>query len=321
MSTKTKSDIDIEQYLANKKKLIDGHIKKLFSSNNYIKPERLWNAVRYSVLNGGKRIRGVLCLAAFESTNKIKSENNLYIEDCLTTICSIELIHSMSLIHDDLPSMDNDDLRRGKPSCHKAFDEATAILAGDAMLSLAFELIIENTNKISNIQKLKIINILSKAFSHGLVPGQILDLAYSDKKCGLKEIEDISKLKTAALIKASVLCGGIIGLDLSSISGEDKLHTNRRILDSLENYGTKIGIAFQIIDDILDITSDTKTLGKTSGKDEKQNKSTYPLIIGIDESKKMAEKLINEAILELKDLQTENKLLSSLARFIINRIN
>ncbi len=320
MTAKTEFNIDIEQYLADKKNLIDSHIKKLFSGSNYIKPERLWDAVRYSILDGGKRIRGVLCLAAFESTIKTNSESSLYTEDCLTTICSIELIHSMSLIHDDLPSMDNDDLRRGKPSCHKAFDEATAILAGDAMLSLAFELIIENTNKISNIQKLKIINILSQAFSHGLVPGQILDLAYSDKKCGLKEIEDISKLKTAELIKASVLCGGIIGLNLSSVSAKDELHT-KRILESLESYGTKIGIAFQIIDDILDITSDTKTLGKTSGKDEKQNKSTYPLIIGIDESKKMAEKLISEAISELKNLQIEDKLLSSLARFIINRIN
>lgn len=318
MSTKTKSNIDIEQYLSNKKDLIDNHIKKLFESNqNFTYPETLWNAVKYSILNGGKRIRGILCLATFESIKNTSLENSSFFEDCLTTCCSIEFIHSMSLVHDDLPSMDNDDLRRGKPSCHKAFSESTAILAGDAMLSLAFQLITENTYKILPVQKLKLIGTLTKAFSYGLVPGQILDLSYNEKKCDLKIIEEIARLKTSELIKASVLCGGIIGLGLNDTLTQE----NTNILRRIENYGTKVGIAFQIIDDILDVTGDTKTLGKTSGKDEKQKKPTYSLILGIENSKKLAENLMSEALHELNGLPIESSLLTSLAKHIVNRIN
>lgn len=312
MTTKTELNIDIEYYLNKQKNLIDNHIRKLFeASKNYLEPKELWDAVRYSVLSGGKRIRGVICLATFESIKENSTDDQDFFEDCLTVACSIELIHSMSLIHDDLPSMDNDDLRRGKPSCHKAFSEATAILAGDAMLSLAFLLITENTKKISQYKKLKIISILSNAFCFGLVPGQILDLSLSKKNCELKEIEDISKLKTAMLIQASVICGAIIA----------NLNDNEKVLEGLGRFGLKAGIAFQIIDDILDVTGDTKTLGKTSGKDREQNKPTYPLIIGIESSKKMTNDLILEAKSELNQIQMESPLLPLLADYIINRIH
>lgn len=308
MLTQTESNIDIENYLNKQKSLIDNHLKNIFEKDNlYTQPKELWNALRYSLLNGGKRIRGILCLATNESLN------NKYIDDCLTVACAIELIHAMSLIHDDLPSMDNDDLRRGKPSCHKAFSESTAILAGDAMLSLAFYLITENTKEISSIQKLEIIKALSNSFSFGLVPGQILDLAESGKSiqsCDLNTLKNISKLKTAELIKTSVICGGIISLNTEDLR-----------INHLSAFGEKIGIAFQVVDDILDVTSDTKTLGKTSRKDEKQKKMTYPVLLGIEKSKQMAQELVTASKSELEKIPLKSRLLHSLANYIINRIN
>lgn len=312
MSTKIEFDIDIQSYLYNKKSLIDNHLKKIFEeSNDYKDPIELWDAVRYSLLDGGKRIRGILCLAAYESLLQ-ENDPDLF-GDCLTIACSIEIIHAMSLIHDDLPSMDNDDLRRGKPSCHKAFGEATAILAGDGMLSLAFELITEHTKKISETQKLEIISTLAKSFTKGLVPGQMLDLSLAGKSCDLKTIEKISRLKTAELIRASIICGSVIVLE----DNPEK----EKITKNLTDFGLKTGTAFQIIDDVLDKTSDTKTLGKTSHKDEKQKKLTYPLVIGIENSKNMARELIEEAKLKLKDIPIKVSLLSNLADYIINRIN
>lgn len=309
-------DIDVRNYLNDQKLLIDNHLTKLLTEDKnftqFTQTESLWNAVRYSVLNGGKRIRGVLCLATFESFTN--SNEKKYFDDCLTTACSIELIHAMSLIHDDLPCMDNDDLRRGKPSCHKAFGEATAILAGDAMLTFAFYLISKKTKNISDSQKLKLINILSDAFHFGLVPGQILDIEKIEKSgeiISLNDITEIAKLKTAALIKAAILCGALIS--------EETLDTN--ILKTLESASEKIGIAFQIIDDVLDVTSDTKTLGKTSGKDEKQKKSTFPKLLGLDNSKKMAQELIVEAKGELTKLPLKNSLLFSMANILVSRIN
>ena len=311
MPIKTKSDIDIEFYLENKKILIDKYLKKLFSGSNYVEPKKLWDALRYSVINGGKRIRGILCLATCESLMKNFHENELLLNDCLTVIASIELIHAMSLVHDDLPSMDNDDLRRGKPSCHKAFNEATAILAGDAMLTLATYLITNNMQSLSDKQKLEIISTLTKAFTFGLVPGQILDLTYEDKNADLKVTETIYTNKTAALIKASVICGAIMCTNKTQ---------EENITKKLSVFGHKVGIAFQIIDDVLDRTSDTNTLGKTSGKDEKQKKSTYPALIGIENSKKMAEELIKEAKLELISTNINFSLLTLLADYIIKRI-
>ena len=306
MPIEIKSDIDIETYLSKQKSLIDNHLKKIFNLKSYMHPKELWDALRYSLLDGGKRIRGILCLATNESLT------NTHIEDCLTTACSIEIIHAMSLIHDDLPSMDNDNLRRGKLSCHKAFSESTAILAGDAMLSIAFQLICEHTKEIKESQKLEIINYLSKAFSFGLVPGQILDLSASAQNYDLSFIENIAKLKTAELFKASVICGSIISL---------KNNTNNNILKALNTYGLNIGIAFQVVDDILDITGDTKTLGKTSGKDEKQKKVTFPLLVGVEKSKKIAKELSTQAKSALEKVEMKSQLLSSLADYIINRVN
>ena len=302
MPLKIESNIDIEDYLKKQKLLIDDHLEKIFKeSSNYVEPKELWDAIKYSVLNGSKRIRGILCLTTYKSLGG----NNL--NACLTTACSIEMIHTMSLIHDDLPSMDNDDTRRGKPSCHKAFGEAQAILAGDAMLSLAFQLIAEDIKEISDAQKLELIKTLTNSFTHGLVPGQILDLSVIGKECGLELIQKISTLKTAELIRASVICGAIL--------------SKERTIEQLNNFGLNIGIAFQIIDDILDVTCDTKTLGKTSGKDEMQKKPTFPQILGIENSKNMAKDFISKAKLELNSIPGDTSYLSSMADYIINRIN
>ena len=322
MQIKTELNTDIEGYLTKTKNNIDDHFKRLFSEENYyIEPKNFWEAVKYSILNGGKRIRGTLCLATFESIINATSEifhnislHPLY-EDCITTSCSIELIHSMSLVHDDLPSMDNDDLRRGKPSCHKVFGEANAILAGDAMLSLAFFLLTNKTKTMSLSQKVELVNLLSSTFTFGLVPGQVLDLSSSGKTCNKNEIEKILKLKTAELIKSSIICGAILAYPF------DNSHKRENILNSLNNFGTKTGIAFQIIDDILDVIGDTKTIGKTSGKDEKQKKLTFPALFGIEGSKEMAKKLVHEAKTELKKANIDLPLLSSMADFIVNRIN
>ncbi len=311
MPNKTTSDIDMESYLKTKKIIIDKHLKKLLEGSNYVEPSELWDALRYSVLDGGKRLRGILCLTTCESLLENFNKNETLFSDCLTVASSIELIHAMSLVHDDLPSMDNDDLRRGKPSCHKKYGEATAILTGDSMLTLAIYLTSKHTNNLTEKQKLEIITTLTEAFTFGLVPGQILDLSYEEKNADIKSIEKIYIYKTANLIKASVICGGII-------CKNDVLDKN--ILEKLGGFGLKVGIAFQIIDDILDITGDTKTLGKTSGKDEKQKKATYPAIIGIEKSKKMAEELIDEAKKELKSTNHDFYLLASLADYIAKRI-
>ncbi len=316
MPIKTESNIDIESFLSKSKNDIDNHLRRLFTEENYyIEPKILWEAIKYSILNEGKRIRGILCLATFESLINKEIESHEFYEDCLTVACSIELIHSMSLVHDDLPSMDNDDLRRGKPSCHKAFGEANAILAGDAMLSLAFFLLTNKTKQISESQKIELVNLLSSTFTFGLVPGQVLDLSSSGKQSNKNEIEKISKLKTAELIKTSILCGTIIANSFEDASKKEI------IMNSLTNFGLKTGLAFQIIDDILDVTSDTKTIGKTSGKDEKQQKQTYPVLFGIESSKEMAKQLILEAKLGLKKTNINFSLLMSIADFIINRIN
>ncbi|MBI3590363.1 MAG: polyprenyl synthetase family protein [Candidatus Melainabacteria bacterium] len=316
MPTKAEFNINIENYLRVQRDLIDRHFKTLLDDNKYTNPKELWDPVKYSLFNGGKRVRGILCLATYESIieNKLSCEDIDY--DCKTVACSIELIHAMSLIHDDLPSMDNDDFRRGKPSNHKAFGEATAILAGDAMLSLAFQLVAENTKKISKEQKNEIVKFLSRAFTLGLVPGQILDLLPIKEKNNLKTIENIATLKTAELIKASVMCGASIANKYEANNPDIK-----KALSHIESFGLKIGVAFQIIDDILDVTSDTKTLGKTSGKDEKQNKSTYPFVIGIESSKKMAQDLVLDAKSELKRIPIESPVLYSLADYILNRIS
>lgn len=306
----TKSNIDIQEYLKEKKILIDEHLSTLFNSEEFQSTPALWEAVKYSTLNGGKRLRAAMCISTFESLYPNKKE---LLKDCLYVASAIELIHSMSLIHDDLPCMDNDDLRRGKPSCHKAFSEEKALLAGDAMLTLATYIITEKCKNIIPENKCKIVNEISKTFTFGLVPGQVLDIDLAGKNNDLEKIDTIYKLKTASLIKSSIVCGALIAFEESPKSNE--------IISKLSNFGYKIGKSFQIIDDVLDITSDTKTLGKTAGKDIEQEKTTYPNVIGVEKSKKVAIELISEAKDEIKSINLSSDNLLFLSDLIVNRIN
>lgn len=267
---------------------------------------RLKNAMRYSALNGGKRVRATLVYAAAQavsgkipvSTDNIESTDNI--------ACAVELIHAYSLVHDDLPAMDDDALRRGQPTCHIAFDEATAILAGDALQTLAFESLA--TSKLSPEKRCELILTLARASgAAGMVAGQDMDLAAEGKQIVLSELESLHRHKTGALIRACVQLGAI-AVDASS---EQKI--------ALDNYAAAIGLAFQVQDDILDIESSTEQLGKQQGADLALNKSTYPSLLGLEKAKQRAQDLCNEAINALALLEEQADPLRQLARYIIER--
>lgn len=267
-------------------------------------PSRLLQAMNYSTLNGGKRIRALLVYAAGEAVQAP-------LEQLDNVAAAIECIHSYSLIHDDLPAMDDDDLRRGKPTSHKQFDEATAILAGDALLTFAFELINHRDSNLSDTQARKISAILSEsAGAIGMVGGQILDIQATGKELTQAQLEDMHRRKTGALIRAAAMCGG-----LCIESG----NLNKEIAEKLESYANNIGLAFQVVDDILDIEASTEELGKTSGADIDLGKVTYPSLIGLDASKQLAKNLYNESIKSIHEIGENTELLSQIAELVISR--
>ena len=267
-------------------------------------PSRLLQAMNYSTLNGGKRIRALLVYAAGEVVQAP-------LEQLDNVAAAIECIHSYSLIHDDLPAMDDDDLRRGKPTSHKQFDEATAILAGDALLTFAFELINNRDSHLSDTQARKISAILSEsAGAIGMVGGQILDIQATGKELTQAQLEDMHRRKTGALIRAAAMCGG-----LCIESG----NLNKEIAEKLESYANNIGLAFQVVDDILDIEASTEELGKTSGADIDLGKVTYPSLIGLDASKQLAKNLYNESIKSIHEIGENTELLSQIAELVISR--
>ncbi len=274
MTAAVNSSFDLSSYLAGAKARIE---VALDNSLGPERPEELREAMRYSLLAGGKRLRPILCLAACELAG---GEG----ENALPTAVAIEMIHTMSLIHDDLPAMDNDDLRRGRPTNHKVYGDAIAILAGDALLTRAFEMVSLRSANVPKERLLKVIGELSLvAGAPGLVGGQVEDLKCEGKEVDLSTLEFIHLHKTGSLLKASVICGALIA------GAEDKL------VKALKTYATGIGLAFQIIDDILDVTSSSDVLGKTAGKDLIADKTTYPKLLGIDESRKRAQDLIKQA--------------------------
>lgn len=277
---------------------LDQHILAL----NGISP-RLQEAMRYSVFNGGKRVRPVLVYATAEA---LKSDNTL----CDSAACAIEFVHAYSLIHDDLPAMDDDDLRRGKPTCHIAFDEATAILAGDALQTLAFETLSNDPEGQSNPSLiLKMIQRLGKASGTlGMVGGQAFDLDSTGKQLGLEQLKQMHRHKTGALISASVALGALA-------SG---CVTNSQ-MSALEEYAACIGLAFQIKDDILDVESDTLTLGKQQGADQSLNKATYTSILGLEAAKLAAQEQHRQALAALDIFGAEADNLRQLSAYIIER--
>ncbi|MDX2426280.1 MAG: polyprenyl synthetase family protein [Cycloclasticus sp.] len=265
-----------------------------------IEPKRLHQAMRYSTLNGGKRIRAMLVYATGHLFNLSPS-----LLDSIA--CSIELIHAYSLIHDDLPAMDDDDLRRGKPSCHKAYDEATAILTGDALLTLAFNILAKADCTAE--QKVNCIQLLSQAAgSRGMVGGQALDLANEGKSVSIAEIENMHLHKTGALICTCVTL--VAGLQYPTTDEHYK---------QLKHYAGCIGLAFQVQDDILDETSTTEALGKTQGKDKLALKSTYPALLGLKASKQLVESLYFDATSSLSHLDERAVYLRDIVKFVISR--
>lgn len=242
-------------------------------------PQRLHEAMRYSVLNGGKRVRPVLVYATGQAL--AISETQLD-----AAACAIELIHAYSLVHDDLPAMDDDDLRRGRPTCHKAFDEATAILVGDALQVLAFQLLARDSNLPADPAiRLRLVDILAtESGTTGMAGGQALDLAASGKKLSAVEVEHMHAWKTGALIRASVMMAAACAPDLDL-----QLH------EALRRYADAIGLAFQIQDDVLDVEGDTQLLGKATGADREHDKPTYPAVAGLDAAKARARDLHEQA--------------------------
>lgn len=265
------------------------------------RPESLREAMRYSLLAGGKRLRPILCLAACEMAG---GESN----KALSTAVALEMIHTMSLIHDDLPAMDNDDLRRGRPTNHKVFGEAVAILSGDALLTRAFEMVALRSPEVPAERLLKVVAELSLVSgAPGLVGGQVVDLESEGKEVDLETLEYIHLHKTGALLKASVISGALIA------GAEEEL------LEALSIYARGIGLAFQIIDDILDVTASSDVLGKTAGKDVVADKTTYPKLLGLDESRRRAHQLVEKAKQALKPWHGSSDPLIALADYVISR--
>jgi len=264
---------------------------------------RVVKAMHYSLFAGGKRLRPILCLGAAEAVGGDPGE-------ALPVACALEMIHTYSLIHDDLPAMDDDDLRRGVPTCHKKYDEATAILAGDGLLTEAFHLLAGARGRYGGQEGalLEGIQLIAGAAGYqGMVGGQMLDLLAEGRKVTLKELETIHRLKTGALITASVKAGALIG------------GGNRAEVAALTGYGEKFGLAFQVTDDLLDVEGEAAEMGKATGMDAQRHKATYPGLLGVDQAKEWARRLVDEAVSELKPFGENAEPLRELARYLLVR--
>ncbi len=295
--------MEIKQYLADRKELVEARLQTLMLTAADPFKDHV-EAMRYSLFVGGKRIRPILCLAAAEA---VTTDRQL-LDEALQVGCAIECIHTYSLIHDDLPAMDDDHLRRGKPTNHVLYGEAAAILAGDGLLTFAFELLAAPGTGIDAASQLEIIRVIAAAAGPlGMVGGQALDIAGENTAYPFAHLKTIHKSKTGALIKASVQAGAI-GAGASVPQ-----------LEQLSDYGEAIGLAFQIVDDLLDATSTTEILGKSAGSDKIRGKATYPAYFGIEETKKLARKAVDQAKSALNGFGTQAEPLVQLADYIYAR--
>lgn len=297
-------NIEVKKQFDEYKKLIEEKLDE-FIPIQY--PEEIWKSMRYSVLAGGKRLRPLLTL----ETCKVISGSY---EQAIPTACAIEMLHSQSLIHDDLPCMDNDDYRRGKPTNHKVFGESTAVLAGDALLSFAPQIIIQKTsinqNGVNQEKLLKVLEeFLVSAGAEKLIAGQIVDIASEGKQINEETLNFIHQNKTGALFKLAMRTGAILG------------NANEKQLQAVTDYAIKIGLAFQIMDDILDVTSTLEELGKTPGKDEKDGKVTYVSFYGLETSKAKVSSLCEEACAILEENNIKSDVLKAVAESIYERIS
>jgi len=300
------SPFDLTVYLDNKRHIIDLALEKIISS--HFADTRLCHAMQYSLMASGKRLRPVLCMAAAETVGEVNPQ-------VIAAACGIEMIHTYSLIHDDLPAMDNDDLRRGKPTCHIQFDEATAILAGDALLTFAFEIFAsadvpsEDTGLM-----LQVIQKISKAAGHkGMIEGQMQDIAAEGSVMALDDLKTLHNLKTGALIEASVVVGALLA------AGSKSNSRSAPEIRQLEIYARYVGLAFQVVDDILNVEGDEAKMGKSTGTDASRGKSTYPALLGLSQSKAFAAELVNNALHALEIFGNKADSLAALANYVIDR--
>jgi geranylgeranyl diphosphate synthase type II len=290
---------DLQKYLSQRTAAVDRALRHFLPSPG-TKPATIHKAMRYSIFAGGKRLRPALCLAAAEACGGVP-------DDALPMACAVECIHTYSLIHDDLPAMDNDDLRRGKPTSHKVFGEGIAILAGDALLTEAFAIAAQSKGSARYSQRDIMLELAIAAGSKQLIAGQVADLEGEGKKIGARQLRYIHERKTSALLCCSTRLGGM------------SANCTPAQLRALTDFGYNIGLAFQIIDDILDVTQTSGQLGKTAGKDSAAGKATYPSIIGMEPSRKIAAELTRRAYSALQPFQGKAPALEALAGYLLNR--
>jgi geranylgeranyl diphosphate synthase, type II len=290
----------LTQTLEDGRKLTDAALERLLPAAS-VRPTSIHQAMRHSVFAGGKRIRPILCM---EAGRAIAGELPAGIEELGA---ALEMLHTYSLIHDDLPALDNDDLRRGRPTCHKVYGEAIAILAGDALQTQAYEVL--SKLRCSAESRVKIIEEIARGTGtvNGMIGGQVVDLEAERTKPDAETLEYIHRSKTAALITASVVTGGIFA------------SAHAKQVENLRSFGQAIGLAFQIVDDILDVTQTSEQLGKTAGKDVASEKATYPALFGLEESRKKARALLEDAYQGVQNLGARAEMLKNLARFLIER--
>lgn len=299
-SKKLTMSIKLDEYLNERKTIIDAALDRYLPPASQ-PPSSVHEAMRYSTLNGGKRLRPILALAACDAVGG-------NIENALPAACAIECIHSFSLIHDDLPCMDNDDFRRGKPTAHKAFGEAIALLAGDALFALAFQIISETPSEVPPEIAIAVWKLIASATgTSGMVGGQVMDMLAEGRKPNFAEVTQIHKLKTGALIEISVTVGAMLGGGTADQ------------VNALSAFGRNIGLAFQIADDVLDLKGDAAKLGKPIGSDLKHDKATYPSIIGIEQSEELAKKTMNDALQSISIFDEKAEPLRLIARFVVER--
>lgn len=292
---------DFQSWVAARQSHFEGVLRELLPRPD-IAPQRLHEAMRYAVLDGGKRVRPLLAFAAGELAGAEEVRVDV-------AAAAVELIHAYSLVHDDMPCMDDDVLRRGKPTCHKQYDEATALLAGDALQTLAFQLLAEHHLNGDAARQLEMVKLLATASgSRGMAGGQAIDLASVGKSLTLPELEFMHIHKTGALIRAAILLGAYCGSRLEAAQ-----------MDRLDHFGKLIGLAFQVVDDVLDCEADTATLGKTAGKDADNDKPTYVSLLGIQGARDMAQRLHREALESLAEFGGAAQRLRELADFIVLR--
>jgi len=290
---------DLQKFLSAKTAAVNDALDRFLPAEK-CKPATIHRAMRYSIFAGGKRIRPALCLAAAEACGGKES-------DAIPLACAVECIHTYSLIHDDLPAMDDDDYRRGKLTNHKVFGEGIAILAGDALLTVAFEMAAECKGWPRYGHREIILELARASGSLRLIAGQVADLESEGKKISASELKFIHECKTSALLCCSVRLGGM------------SANCKEAQLNALTSFGYHVGLAFQVIDDILDVTQTSDKLGKTAGKDTKAQKATYPAIVGLEKSRKIAQLLTNQAFAALKPLGPRAEALRGLAEYLLKR--